>query len=519
MLNINELKEFYRKIIEYSSPEELFENEDEKDLEALKKKINKEKKDLLKKFHPDFYERIGNQERYYASLISAEINNFYTTAIKKINEGIYGVPDEELSHSSSEAFIIKTAKNEYRITKPLIETDFSTCYQGEYKDENNHLKRVFVKICKDTDDNIFYRNEKKILNNLHHKSLASYLDCFLTSEGQEAIILKHCNGFDLYELKERFPDGLADIHVFWILERLLSAIGHVHFNVIVHGNIEPGNIIVSPKNHNVFLIDYKTATQNPTAHDYYSIATDGYSAPEVFRKSQPSPHSDIYSIGKCMIFLLGGDVESNFIPSSVNRYLSGFIKKMVEENLSNRPYDAWKLCRQFSDLRLSLFGKRHSFVEFIVPSDSDVAVNPEDTSPNDLNDTPHKHIINMIKTKSGVFEISVGINDIMKMNFILDSGASEISISSDIASVLLRSGTIDESNILEPVEYRIADGTVVTYQRLRLPKIELEGGVVINDVVASVSNSAGAPLLLGQNVLSKLGGFRIDYVNNLLIID
>lgn len=523
MLTSGELKSFHEKISQYHLPEDLFGFTDETDTAILRKKINDAKKDLLKKFHPDFYESATGNEKYFASQISAQINELYDAAIDKIDKGTYGAAGDEMKSSLTEIFKVKTGLNEYRVVESLLETDFSQTYRGEYTDESGQLQRAFIKVCTDIDNNILYRNELKILGIIKHKSLSTLIDHFITTDGQEAMVLKFIRGYDLFELRERFPSGIPEVHAFWILERLLSALGHIHFNVIVHGNIEPGNVIVRPKDHNVVIVDYKTACHKPRPHDFYSIATEGYSAPEVLRKEVPIPHSDIYSVGKCMIFLLGGDVGNNLLPAGVNRLLQRFILNMVTEDLKQRPFDAWKLCSQFSDLRLSLFGKRHLFQDFIVPNDKyphpDTGKSAGSYTPAGENIGQPRHVISLVKRESGVFEVPVSINKVMIMNFILDSGASEVSISPDVASVLLKSGSISPADVLAPMNYRLADGSVASCQRYNLKTLELDGGLAVNNIAASVSESHTSPLLLGQNVLAQLGNVRIDYANGLMILD
>lgn len=128
-----------------------------------------------------------------------------------------------------------------------------------------------------------------------------------------------------------------------------------------------------------------------------------------------------------------------------------------------------------------------------------------------------KSTIKMTKTKSGLFEVPVMINGVLKIFFIMDSGASEVSISPDVALTLLRTKTISDDDWLEGEYYRFADGSVAKSERFKLDEIEI-GDDKLYNIVASISNSINAPMLLGQNVLSKLGKIVIDYNNNTLEI-
>jgi serine/threonine protein kinase len=514
-MDIDELKDYYARVSQYNEPEELFGDLKGVGIAEQKRFLNDIRKELLKKYHPDLFVSKGDSYLYYAHQIAAMIGELFDKALDKIGKSIYGIGDP--STNNTILFTIETGIRKYFICENFLETDFSKTFRAEYVDESGERRWAFVKVCLDKKNNYLYRNEVNILKNLRHKSISHLLDHFVTTDGFEGIIFKFIKGYDLYEIRERFPDGVPDLHVFWILERLLSSIGHAHFNMIVHSNIEPGNIIIRPKDHNVVIVDFKMATENPGAHDFYLVATDGFSAPEVYNKAMPLPHGDIYAIGKCMIYLLGGDVSTNKMPRSVSVNLQRFILDMVEDNFRNRPCDAWQLHKKLSDLRFSLFGKRHLFMEFIVPddiykSDSKPSPAPDPTSAN-------PRIINLIKTDAGLYEIPVTINNVLKLNFLLDSGASFVSIPVDVASTLLKTNTITKEDWIGSISVSLADGSVQNVQKIKLREINFGNDIVLTDVECLVSHSADAPLLLGQNVLKRFGSIRIDYSNDLFIFD
>ena len=61
----------------------------------------------------------------------------------------------------------------------------------------------------------------------------------------------------------------------------------------------------------------------------------------------------------------------------------------------------------------------------------------------------------------GIYQVPVLINDELKLNFIVDSGASDVSIPSDVVLTLIRTGTIKKSDFIGTEEYRLADGSPV----------------------------------------------------------
>ena len=118
---------------------------------------------------------------------------------------------------------------------------------------------------------------------------------------------------------------------------------------------------------------------------------------------------------------------------------------------------------------------------------------------------------------NNVYEIPVTINNTVTLNFILDLGASDVSLSPDVFLVLVKSGSITESDYIGNQTYKFADGNVAKSKVFNLKKIKI-GNIEIENVRASISNSIEAPLLLGQSALKKLGEYKIDNNRSILII-
>lgn len=260
-------------------------------------------------------------------------------------------------------FVVKTSDRSYRVYEVISEGDFCTSFRGEYDlpDPRLGVEHVVVKINYDKDDNDLMLNEIDVLRSLRHRSLPSLLDQFSTTDGRIGIILEYMDGVDLYKIMDIYPGGLPQEHVCWILERALSVLGYLHSNLVIHGNIDPGTILVRAKDHHVFLVGYLLAVLDPLTGGQYKGATDGFSAPEVFEKQPPRPEADMYSLGKAMIFLLGGDVEDHSFPTYVDIRLKNFLLEFVRENDEERFSDAWKAWHLLKELRNTIFGPNREF--------------------------------------------------------------------------------------------------------------------------------------------------------------
>lgn len=123
-----------------------------------------------------------------------------------------------------------------------------------------------------------------------------------------------------------------------------------------------------------------------------------------------------------------------------------------------------------------------------------------------------------VKRFGGVYTLPVELNGVLKIDFIFDSGASDVSISPDVALTLIKTGTIKEDDWLQGAYYKFADGSTAKSKRFKLKSIKI-GNKIITNISCSISNSIDAPMLLGQSVLSKFGKFTFDNQKQILILE
>lgn len=135
-------------------------------------------------------------------------------------------------------------------------------------------------------------------------------------------------------------------------------------------------------------------------------------------------------------------------------------------------------------------------------------------APTSMGSTSIMEEIPLVKT-GGIYALPVAINGVLTLNFILDSGATEVNIPADVALTLLRTGTITDSDFLPGATYVLADGSKLKSPRLMLRSLTI-GHHIITNVSASVGNTASS-LLLGQSFLEKLGTWGIDTQRQVLM--
>lgn len=117
---------------------------------------------------------------------------------------------------------------------------------------------------------------------------------------------------------------------------------------------------------------------------------------------------------------------------------------------------------------------------------------------------------------NGVTKVDCTING-LPLNFIFDTGASDVTISQTEANFMFKNGYLSQRDIVGKERYQTADGSVHEGTVFVINKINF-GGLELNSVRASVVANQKAPLLLGQTVLQRLGKIEIDNKRKVIII-
>jgi predicted aspartyl protease len=114
----------------------------------------------------------------------------------------------------------------------------------------------------------------------------------------------------------------------------------------------------------------------------------------------------------------------------------------------------------------------------------------------------------VIKKQNGVLFVPVRINDKITLDFVLDSGAAEVSIPADVVLTLVRTGTLTARDFTGTKTYTLADGSTVPSQTFRIRSLAV-GDWTLENVSGTVSSVEGS-LLLGQSLLGRFKSWTVD---------
>jgi uncharacterized protein len=122
-----------------------------------------------------------------------------------------------------------------------------------------------------------------------------------------------------------------------------------------------------------------------------------------------------------------------------------------------------------------------------------------------------------LKMDSGILVVPVEINGTMKLDFVIDSGAADVSVPADVVSTLKRAGTIKESDFVGQRTYVLADGSKSQSATFMIRSLRV-GDMVVENVRGSVASSQGS-LLLGQSFLERFKSWSIDNTKHELLLE
>jgi hypothetical protein len=265
--------------------------------------------------------------------------------------------------TSAVSFSVATPRARYEATKTVARGDLSTVF-GASSSLGEHL---VLKIVDDRVDNDLMLNEARALDLLAASEssakihLPKLLDRFRTEDGRVGHAFERLDGLDLLEVRRRLPEGLPPRHLVWVMRRSFAALAHAHSCGILHGNLDPSHILIRPHDHMLWLVDWCYAIINPAqTGDRFKALNEEMSPPEVAERKAPLPASDLYSLGKAMFFLAGGDPKEKTLPPMDPR-LERFLRFMVVESQRGRAQDALELYHEVDRIRGQIWGP-HTFV-------------------------------------------------------------------------------------------------------------------------------------------------------------
>ena len=149
--------------------------------------------------------------------------------------------------------------------------------------------------------------EAKVLAKLKHHNIVDVVNFFQANE-TVYMVMTYDYGVTLDKIIKQKSLAITESLLITIFNQLLTGIGIIHKQDMVHLDIKPGNVLVRPNN-DPLLLDFGAIQQHPNKQkkNQTKVLTLGFSPIEQHKaKGKLGPWSDIYAVGASMRSCLDG---------------------------------------------------------------------------------------------------------------------------------------------------------------------------------------------------------------------
>ena len=197
----------------------------------------------------------------------------------------------------------------YRLSRLLGKGGMGVVYLGEHVEtkEKAAVKILAQEFGKIPSIVARFKREAAAGERMDHPCICQVYDMD-TQDGYAYIVSEFVEGVSLEDLvpRERRLDAKRTIS---IMADLLSALEHAHGKGVVHRDIKPGNVLITPEGR-AKLIDFGLAmdqeAQTVLTLTGKVMGTPSFMSPEQAKGERGGPESDLYACGVLTFYLLSG---------------------------------------------------------------------------------------------------------------------------------------------------------------------------------------------------------------------
>ncbi len=305
------------------------------------------------------------------------LNDLAKRAREEIAAGTYGTTGIAVNRDFDRSLSLCTlGRTFYYERTPIAEGTDSVLYPCYELREDGSVRFLVLKVARGIPQNPSLELEAFVLRRIrayksipqrrHFPSVQAELKL---ANGKLALIESRFAGITLEEvLKDPLHRGGVDQkHAMWMLGKGLSALGLAHACGVVHGGLTPQHIMCRT-DHGLLICGWGGSVYDP-AETRKKLTRDfgKFAAPEIKRRRLPGPWTDLYELGLCIIWALGGDPETKEIPEEVDEPLARILRLLVTEDERERPFSAWQFFEQERQPALTELREHHGWPRDFFP--------------------------------------------------------------------------------------------------------------------------------------------------------
>jgi non-specific serine/threonine protein kinase/serine/threonine-protein kinase len=202
----------------------------------------------------------------------------------------------------------------YKLIAEIGRGGMGTVYRA-FRDDDAFQIVVALKVVSrgmDSDEVLKrFRNERQILASLYHPYIARILDGGTTATGLPYFVMEYVDGLPLTKYCDQHRLSVSERLA--LFRKVCEAVAYAHQNLVLHRDLKPGNILVTPDG-TPKLLDFGIAKivggspfeELEDTATAFRMATPAYASPEQISGGLTGVASDVYSLGVLLYELLTG---------------------------------------------------------------------------------------------------------------------------------------------------------------------------------------------------------------------
>ena len=203
-----------------------------------------------------------------------------------------------------------------------------------------------------------FKHEARVMASLDHENVVKVYD--ICQDGEVPfIVAEYIDGQDVGEVLKSTPKGhLSERFTKKIAEQLLGALAYAHEQGVIHRDVKPSNILITGEDV-VKVADFgiaRVVEAEEVGKPGEIIGSARYMSPEQLKGEEPTPRSDLYSVGILLYHCLtgsppfsgdAGSVARQQIhkapppPSRLNTAISPHLEAVILKALAKDPEDRY----------------------------------------------------------------------------------------------------------------------------------------------------------------------------------
>ncbi len=265
---------------------------------------------------------------------------------------------------------MSTALSKYKIQKVLGEGGMGKVYLAFDSQSGQKLaiKELFPEQAGDPNIRKRFQREAKALSALNHPNIVKFYE-FMEHDNSAFLVMEYAEGQSLDSYITKVSGPIPEAKAIDIMAQILLAFSYAHDKGIVHRDIKPNNIIISPTM-GVKILDFGIAKIERDSDAKLTqvgtiLGTSCYMSPEQAQGLSIDHRTDIYSLGILLFHVITGkppydihavsdiDIRINIIrnplPQVKDVYgnVSDHIQKVIDTATNKNMTRRYQNCREF----------------------------------------------------------------------------------------------------------------------------------------------------------------------------